>query len=165
MTSQGTRTSGMPSTVLAVVGAAVAWGVMLLVLAAILPVVTRQQPPVLAPPPGQTSTTVSTATHVTLVSNYGYGVLALIALPVLASVLVGVLLRINGSTGRGPAGVAAVVVAMLVLAAGVVGFLTYLIGGAVVPVGVLLLIACLRGAPAPKPHPVTQHPRQHGERT
>jgi hypothetical protein len=148
MTSQATRTRGVPPTVLALVGAAVAWGAMLLVLAAILPVVTRQQPSVLAPPPVQTSTTVSTATHVTLVSNYGCGVLALIALPVLASVLVGILLRINGSTGRGPAGVAALVVAVLVFVAGGVGFLTYLIGGAVIPVGVLLLIACLRGASA-----------------
>jgi hypothetical protein len=153
----------MPVSVLALVGAAVAWGAMLLVLAAVLPVVTRQQPSVLAPPPGQTSTTVSTATHVTLVSNDGYGVLALIALPVLASVLVGMLLRINGSTG-GPAGVAALVVAVLVLVAGVVGFLTYLIGGAVIPVGVLLIVACLRGAPAPKGNPVARHPRQHGER-
>jgi hypothetical protein len=162
MTSQATRTSGVPSTVLALVGAAVAWGVMLLVLAMVLPVVTRESS-VPAPPPGQISTTVSTTTHVTLVADNGYGVLALIALPVLASVLAGVLLRINASTGRGPAGVAAYVVASLVLAAGVVGFLTFLIGGAVVPIGILLLMACFRGAPASRLHPVTQHARQHGE--
>lgn len=148
MSSQTMRSSGRSPIVLALVGAAIAWDVLLLLLAALVPFVTQEPRSVPAPPPGQTGSTTAATTHVTLVASNGYGVLALIALPLLASVLVGVLLWINDSMRWRPAGTAAWVVSALVLVAGVVGFVTYLIGGAVIPVGVLLLVACLRSGPA-----------------
>jgi hypothetical protein len=144
MTSRAYRaSSGSPGT-LALVGAAIAWCALLMLLAALVPFVTQQSRFVPAPSPGQTSTVMVLPTHVTLMVSNGYGALALIALPMLASVFVGALLWIHGSTRWRSAGKVAWAVSLLVLLAGVAGFVTFLIGGAVIPAGVLLLIACRR---------------------
>lgn len=136
----------------ALVVAAAAWSGVLLVLAVALPFVTPEPAPVTS-----TVTTGSIGTagvaagsaggasgYVTLVQADGYRILILVAVPLLASVLVGLLLRRAATTGSRSAVVAARVVASLVLLGAVVGFLTFLIGIAAVPTGALLLAAVLQ---------------------
>lgn len=140
----GGRTYGDPVSVL--VAAAIAWGVLLLALAGTLPIVTPQSPPgtasatvtasgTVATTGPTTATSTSEQRRVTLVDDSGYRILWLVALPAVIALIVGVLLR------RRP-GVAAWVLSGAVLLAGVVGFVTILIGIAIVPIGVLLLVAC-----------------------
>lgn len=136
--------------VFVLVGTAIAWGILLLVLAGTLPVVTPQSPPGRASAAvtssGTVVTTGSTVTgstperpRVTLVDDAGRRILGLVAVPTLAAMIVGVALR------RRP-GVVAWVLSAGVLLAGIVGFVTVLIGVAVVPMGILLLLACTQSA-------------------
>ncbi len=141
------------------VGLAAAWGLVLVVLALVLPIVTPQAPPVYATTSAPTGASVSagasaSALHmsapalvsvarVTLVADSGYLVLIPVAVPLLAALLVGLLLRSTAAGRSGPwAGRVAWALGFAVLLGGVVGFLTLLIGIVVVPVGVLLLAAC-----------------------
>ncbi|WP_034090593.1 hypothetical protein [Streptacidiphilus albus] len=134
------------------VGLAAAWSLALLILALVLPIVTPQSPPAYATataPVGagagalHASTTLLPTAQVTLVADSGYLVLLLVAIPLLATLLVGLLLRSAAAGRSGPwAGRAAWALGSALLLAGVVGFLTILIGIAVVPVGGLLLAAC-----------------------
>ena len=135
------------------VGLAAAWSLALLVLALVLPIVTPQSPPAYATataPVGAgagalhaSATTLLPTAQVTLVADSGYLVLLLVAIPLLATLLVGLLLRSAAAGRSGPwAGRAAWALGSALLLAGVVGFLTILIGIAVVPVGGLLLAAC-----------------------
>ncbi|PYC65345.1 hypothetical protein C7C46_32655 [Streptomyces tateyamensis] len=143
------------------VGAALAWGLILLVLAAVLPIVTVQGS-VVAPATPSSSTGNTGALvglpRVTLVQHDGYGVLLLVALPTVLSLLVGLLLWLWGTGRFTAAGAAAWIVAGAVLAGGIVGFVTFLIGIAVVPTGVLLLCACVRAAPLSGSRPSAGHP-------
>jgi hypothetical protein len=143
-------------------GAAIVWGVLLIVLACVLPVVTRPAPPVSATATVTSSGTVITTSgavgpaayepgRITLVSDGGYPVLGLVALPTVAALIVGLLLwRLAGARtaahGSTETSVAAWVVSAAVLLAGIVGFVTIVIGVAVVPMGVLLLLACTQAA-------------------
>ena len=133
------------------VGAAVAWSLLLLVLAVALPVVTPQSPPAFASsaPSSAAAASAPAATtvlaavpRVTLLADDGSGVLLLVALPSLLSLLVGLLLWLRVSRGSRAASGAAWGLAGVVTAAAVVGFVTFLIGIFVLPVGVLLLVAC-----------------------
>ena len=137
------------------VGAAAAWGLILLILALVVPIVTLPGPPVPAPPaPSAAAIHLVDAAilhelpRVTLVSYYGYQVLALVALPALISLAVGLLLWIRATRQSRWAGRLAWVASVAVLVGGVVGFVTFLIGLAAVPTGVLLVIACARRGPA-----------------
>jgi len=144
------------------VGAAVAWGILLVVLAGVVPVVTRQSPPGTGSATVTASGTVVTTTpvagpavseqaRITLVRDSGYRILGLVALPTVAALIVGLLLwrraGVRTASERSTTtSVAAWVLSALVLLAGIVGFVTILIGVAVVPVGVLLLLACIQAA-------------------
>ena len=145
------------------VGAAIVWGIGLIVLAGTLPVVTPQVGPVTASATVTASGTVVTSTtsaaappvaeqaRITLVRDSGYAVLGLAALPTVTALIVGLLVwRQAGaptpSGGSDTARVVAWVLSAVVLLAGIVGFVTILIGVAVVPVGVLLLLACTQAA-------------------
>lgn len=138
------------------VAAAAAWSCVLLILAGTVPFVSREPAPAYsntpASPGAATSTALSTATstgsaggNLTLVQADGFRVLIPVALPLLASVLVWLLLRRRrtGASASGPALVAARVIASLVLAGAVVGFLTFVIGIVAIPTGALLLAAAL----------------------
>jgi len=148
------------------VGAAVAWGFVLLILATALPIVTPQAPPSFAPPPPSASPdgagtpalpppasgpapAIVRVPQVTLVHYYGHSVLLLVALPAFASFVVGLMLWMSVAKRSRAAGIEAWIVAVIVLAAGIIGFFTFLftIGLAIVPIGVLLIIACSRAAP------------------
>jgi len=145
--------------------AAVAWGFVLLILAAALPVVTPQAPPSFAPPPPSANPdgaapalppptsgpapAIARVPQVTLVHYYAHSVVLLAALPALASFVVGLMLWMSVARRSRAAGMGAWIVAVSVLAAGVIGFFTFLfiIGLAIVPIGVLLILACSRAAP------------------
>jgi hypothetical protein len=145
------------------VGPAVAWGILLLVLAGTVPVVTPQSPPgtgsaavtssgtVVTTTTPSSGPTVSGQARITLVRDSGYRVLGLVALPTVTALIVGLLLwrqaRIRtASVGSTTTSVAAWVLSAVVLLAGIVGFVTIVIGFAVVPIGVLLLLACTQAA-------------------
>jgi hypothetical protein len=144
--------------------AAIGWGFILIILAIALPIVTPQAPPSLAPTaptsssiaassgvppaPGPAPGTI-TEPRVTLVHQNGYRALLVAAIPALASGIVGLALILSArSSSRWPARVAWTL-SVVVLSVAVVGFLTLLLGLAIVPVGVLLIAACARVAPRP----------------
>ncbi|MCX4750699.1 hypothetical protein OG455_35230 [Kitasatospora sp. NBC_01287] len=144
-------------------GAAVGWGLVLLALARWLPIVTVQSPPVFATaaptaaptaaltgavgPSDPASQVFVTEPRVSLVAQSGYGVLLLVLLPLLAALVVGLLVRTGAAERSRAAARTAWALAVLVVLAGVAGFVTFLIGGAVVPMGVLLVGACICVAP------------------
>ena len=111
------------------VGVATAWSALLLFLAIALPVYTV------------TTLHAGLQPRHSLIRVFGYRVLLIAAVPLVVSVGVGGLLRLRASTGsRWPALVAGALAGALLLAA-FVGFLTFLIGIYVLPVGALLCIA------------------------
>ncbi|HEY8791177.1 MAG TPA: hypothetical protein VIM10_18875 [Actinopolymorphaceae bacterium] len=114
------------------VGPAVAWGILLLVLAGTVPVVTPQSPPgtgsaavtssgtVVTTTTPSTGPTVSGQARITLVRDSGHRVLGLVALPTVAALIVGLLLwrqaRIRtASVGSTTTSVAAWVLSAVVL--------------------------------------------------
>jgi hypothetical protein len=121
----------------------------ILVAAALVPVVTRQSPPVtsVAPSGGTPSTpsaspVFTTQPRVTLVAHDGVAVLGLAAIPLVVALGVGLLLWYAVRRGSRPAASTAWVLAVLLTAAAVVGFVTILIGVVVIPVGALLIVGC-----------------------
>lgn len=138
------------------VAVASAWGIVLIFLAAVLPIMTPQDSPVVSSPTTSSSpatTGIAPALHyipqVTLVAFYGHSVLFFIALPALASLIVGLLLWLRVTRKSRSAGVIAWLLAGSVLIGGAIGFLTFFltIGMAIMPIGALLLLACNDVAP------------------
>ena len=128
----------------AVLGAAV------LLAAAVVPVVTVQSSPATSVAPSG-STPASTPSgspvftaqpRVTLVAHDGVAVLGLAAIPLVVALGVVLLLWYAVRRGSRPAASTAWVLAVLLTAVAVVGFVTILIGVVVVPVGVLLIVGC-----------------------
>lgn len=162
---RGATNVASKTAVMVLVGAAIALGFVLLIGAIALPIVTPQSPPSFSPPFTSTSSAGAVASapsptaavrpapptagvpQITLVEDDGYAVLLLVALPMFASLMVGLLLRTRVAMGSRSAGTVAWILAIIVLAGGVVGFVTFLIGLAVVPIGLLLVIACARAGP------------------
>jgi hypothetical protein len=126
------RREGRDGISAALIGAACAWGVVLFVLAVVLPVYTV------------TSAHAGLQPRHSLVRVYGYRVLAPVSAPLLMAVLVGLLLHLRRISGRRWAGVAGTVVAVIVLLAALVGAVTFAIGIFVVPIGALLLAVTTR---------------------
>jgi hypothetical protein len=152
------------------VGAAVAWGLLLLVLAWFLPEVTPQSPPVysqaaptgLAPTPPATPTPIPTLMptpsgtltpepRVSLVAYDGRAVLLLVAVPTLVSLVVGLLLWLSVSRRSRAAWRAALALAIAAAVAAFVGTVTFLIGLYALPVGGLLIAACGQAPRPPRP--------------
>ncbi len=138
------------------VAVASAWGVVLMILAAVLPIVTPQDSPVVVSP--TTSSSIATTgiapalpqvPQVTLVAYYGHSVLFPMALPALASVIVGLLLWLKVRRRSSWPGIIAWAFAGAVLIGGVIGFVTLLfkVGAAIIPVGLCLVMACNAVAP------------------
>ena len=145
-------TGGSPQGRLGVLlaGLAAALGAAIVVAAAVVPVVTLQSAPatsvVTAGDPGlppQAGASMMTAQpRVTLMAHDGAGVLGLASIPLVVALGVGLLLWYAVQRGSRPAVSAAWVLAVLLTVGGVVGFVTFLIGVVVIPVGVLLMIGC-----------------------
>ncbi|MFL6116911.1 MAG: hypothetical protein ACJ786_37005 [Catenulispora sp.] len=137
------------------VSLAAASGAAILVAAAVVPVVTVQSPPTTAvapsgdmPVPSPSGPLVLTAQpRVTLVAHDGVAVLGLAAIPLVVALGVGLLLWYAVRRGSRPALLTAWVLAVALAVAAVVGFVTFLIGVVVIPVGALLIAACARTAP------------------
>jgi len=128
------------------------WGVVLFFLALILPVVTPQTSvidPNLPAGPSNDSTKFIHIPQITLVSQYGYSVLILVSIPIVISILVGLLLRFGVRSKISLAISLAWILSGAVLLGGIIGFLTILFTGglAIVPIGVFLLLACQRTRP------------------
>jgi hypothetical protein len=150
------------STTMVLVAAAIAWGFLVILAAVTVPVVTVQAPPVTAtatapPSPGASATPVTPVTpsatgngqnfhespRVTVLSHDGLAGVAVASVPAMISLLVAGLLW-TGSRGRRTVLVpmAAWALSTALVLAGVVGFVTILVGIVAVPAGVLLVIAC-----------------------
>lgn len=145
--------------------AAFGWSVLIFILALVLPVVSVQQTPVTAPSPPTTSSSASggpsptqptpfgpappafAAKRVTLVREDGYWVLLLAALPAVCCALVYALLRRSIIRQSKAAARWAWYTAIGVLASGLIGFVTIIIGAAIIPVGALLIVACSLSPP------------------
>lgn len=149
------------------VGIATGLGLVILLAAAFVPIVTLQSAPMSAVASAADSTAVTpsadlpsaaaaptpvltAAPRVTLLTHYGVSALGIAAIPLLAAIIVGVLLYRGILADSLNARVVAWSLSAVLTAAGVVGFVTILIGVVVVPVGVLLLVACKHAAP-PQP--------------
>ncbi|MEY9929839.1 hypothetical protein ABH926_004479 [Catenulispora sp. GP43] len=89
----------------------------------------------------------TTSPRVTLLTHDGASALGIAAIPLLAAIIVGVLLYRGILADSRNARAAAWSLSAVLTAAGVVGFVTILIGVVVVPVGVLLLVACGQTVP------------------
>lgn len=148
--------------ILLLAGAASAWGLILILLAIVLPIVTPQGAPAVAPPAPAIRAGTATALpvpsaprlvnlpRVTLVGHDGYAVLFLVALPMLISVVVGLLLWWRTAGSPRSVTVIAWVLAIALLVAALIGAVTILVGLAVLPTGILLVILCVDVArPAP----------------
>lgn len=98
--------------------------------------------PSAAPRAGGASAVLHAVPRVTLVTHDGFTVLLLVAIPLLASLVVGLLLWLRAGAGSIAAGIAAWTLSVAVLTGAVVGFVTFLIGIAVIPNGILLVAAC-----------------------
>ena len=137
------------------VGIAAGLGLVILAAAAILPVVTVQSAPTsaVAPAadlPSAVSTTApvfTTAPRVTLLTHFGASALGIAAIPLVAAIVVGLLLHRGILADSRNARAGAWSLSAGLTAAGVVGFVTILIGVVVVPVGILLMVACGQSAP------------------
>jgi hypothetical protein len=115
-----------------VLALAVAWGCLLILLAATLPIVT-----VTTGRPG------AQPRH-SLVDYFGSSVLVPASAPLLIALIVGILLYAALRYSRRSLSFFALILSAGLITAAVVGFLTYLIGIFVIPEGVLLLIAALQ---------------------
>lgn len=118
------------------VAAAMVWGVLLIVLGIVLPVYTVS------------STHGGAQPRHSLVRVFGYRVLALVAIPLLISIVVGSLLRFGRAGDRRWPGIVAWIMAGATIVGAIVGFLTFVIGIYVLPIGILLWLAAdPRGLP------------------
>jgi hypothetical protein len=147
------------STIRVLVVAAIAWGFLILLAAMTVPIVTLQAPPVTAtatasPSPSPSVTPVTPddtgngqklyeSPRVTVLSHDGLAGVAVASVPATISLLVAGLLW-AGSRGRRTVLVpmAAWGLSTALVVAGIVGFVTFLVGIVAVPSGVLLVIAC-----------------------
>ena len=149
-----------------VLAAAVAWGLLVVLAAMTVPVVTVQPPAVTATATASANAAVSApastsdefvyrpSPRVTVLAHDGPAAVALAAVPAAVSLLVaGLLGMAAGGRRPGPALAAAWVLSGAVVAAGVVGFVTILVGIVAVPSGVLLLVACAQTRQAARPLP------------
>lgn len=142
-------------------GIAALLGVAIVLAAAVVPVVTLQSPPVTSqapaggvPAPTQSTSLVFTSQpRVTLVKHDGVAVLSLAAIPLIVALGVGLLLWYAVRRGSRPAASTAWVLAVLLTAAAVVGFVTILIGVVAIPVGVLLIVGCAETTAGMAPRP------------
>lgn len=140
------------------VAASAIWGTVLLALAATVPIASLPDPPAITAqtPANPSSAPVSTGgpailhavPRVTLVAYAGPRMLLLVMAPLLVSLTVGALLRARVRRGFAACGTTAWILSVVLLAATVVGFVTFLIGITVVPNGILLVIACARSRPS-----------------
>lgn len=153
------RTGALDPSVLLLLAAAVGWSVLLLICAITVPVVTVQSPPAtstasahspLSTAPRVDSSTpsavVSASRRVTVRQRYGGSGIAVAAAPGAVSVLVSTLLVGSLTVRRRIFAAAAWGLSGALLAAAVVGFVTFLIGIVVVPTGALLVAACMRAS-------------------
>jgi hypothetical protein len=144
---------------MALVAAAIAWGFLVILAAMTVPVVTLAGPTVTAtstapPAPGAsvaTATPDDAATsprlyespRVTVLTHDGLAGVAVASVPATISLLVAVLLCVRSRSRRtGLVPMAAWALSIALVVAGIVGFLTILVGIVAVPSGVLLVIAC-----------------------
>jgi hypothetical protein len=125
--SSPARTRGNRHSVL--LGSAVAWSVLLILLAIWRPVYTVN------------SNHAGPQPMHSLVRVFGYRVLLLAAIPFVISVVVALLLQLRVATQRRWPAVVASTLAWAMLVAAIVGSVTILIGIYVLPVGVLLSLA------------------------
>jgi hypothetical protein len=139
------------------IGLAVGYGIILMFLAVLLPIQTVQEQSVSVTPSltsssaGQplpsTPLAVHTVPRESLVKANGQKILLLVAVPTVVAIVVGLLLELRQRRKLKFAGTSAWVLAVTLLAAGLIGFVTFLIGIFVVPIGALLIVACNRVAP------------------
>ncbi|MBS2535723.1 hypothetical protein KGQ20_23455 [Catenulispora sp. NF23] len=140
------------------VGSATAVGALIPLAAALVPVVTLQSPPTTStvqpgdvpPATPPVAPVFRAAPRVTLLSHDGVAALGLAAIPLVVALGVGLLLWHAVRRGSRPAALAAWTLAIALTAAGVVGFVTFLIGLVVIPVGVFLIVACAQPASVPR---------------
>jgi hypothetical protein len=116
------------------VGLAASVGVAIVVAAAVVPIVTIQSP---------------AATSVILPGNTPSS--SPPAIPLVVALIVGLLLRHATRRGSRPAAYAGWALAIILTLVALVGFVTIVIGAAVIPVGVLLILACTQRE-RPKPY-------------
>ncbi len=151
------------------VAAAIAWGFLIILAALTVPVVTVQAPPVTATATAPASSAaVAPATpnntgygqkfyesrRVTVLSHDGLAGVAVASVPATISLLVAGLLWV-GSRGRRTVlvQIAAWALSTVLVVAGIVGFVTILVGIVAVPSGVLLVIACSQAKWGPRRRP------------
>jgi hypothetical protein len=147
------------STTLLLVIAAFAWGMLLILGAVTVPIITASVPPVTAsaPPTHGASATPSVrpngqqlfeSPRVSVLSHDGAAGVVVAGIPAAISLLVGGLLWAETRRRRRVfLSIAAWALSAALVAAGIVGFLTFLVGIVAVPTGVLLILACSRAAP------------------
>ena len=158
------------STAMVLAAAAIAWGFLIILAAMTVPVVTVQAPPVTAtttapPLPGASATPVTPndtgsgqklteSPRVTVLSHDGLAGVAVASVPATISLLVAGLFWIR-SRGRRTVLVpmAAWALSAALVVAGIVGFVTILVGIVAVPAGVLLVIACSQAQSGPRTRP------------
>lgn len=146
-----------PALVLA--AAAIAWGVLVMVAATTVPVVTLQDAPATATATAPSSTSSSgesvtpddTGNHqtfhasprVTVLRHDGPAGVAIASVPAVVALLVAGLLWVASRRQRTVlVPVAAWALSVVLVLAGIVGFVTILVGAVAVPSGVLLVLAC-----------------------
>lgn len=144
------------------VGLAAALGVAIIVAAAVVPIVSIQDAPTTsvilpgntpAPSPSGTSMPLKAGPRVTLLAHDGVAALGLAAIPLVVTLVVGLLLWYATLRGSSPAVYTSWVLAIILTLVAVVGFVTFLIGVVVIPVGVLLIVACAQtGQALPRSH-------------
>jgi hypothetical protein len=144
------------------VGLAASVGVAIVVAAAVVPIVTIQSPaatsvilpgntPSSSPPATAPATSMTADPRVTLLAHDGVAALGLAAIPLVVALIVGLLLRHATRRGSRPAAYAGWALAIILTLVALVGFVTIVIGAAVIPVGVLLILACTQRE-RPKPY-------------
>ena len=155
------------STTMVLVAAAIAWGFLVILAAMTVPVITVQAPPVTAtatapPSPGASVTPNDTGNgqkvyespRVTVLSHDGLAGVAVASVPGTISLLVAGLLWARPRRRRTVfVPIAAWALSTALVVAGIVGFLTILVGIVAVPSGVLLVIACSQAQRGPRTIP------------
>lgn len=153
------RGAGFDNVVQVFVLAAFAWGLLVVLGALTLPIVTVQSsstsPTVSAPaqpapsptPQSSPSSGVHPSPRITILRADGVRGVAAASAPAATSLLAAGLLRLGWSTGRRAILAVAWTLSAVLLMASIVGFVTFLIGLAGIPTGVLLILACARTAP------------------
>ena len=157
------------STAMVLAAAAIAWGFLIILAAMTVPVVTLQAPPstatAIAPSPGAPATPLPPngtgnsqkqyeSPRVTVVAYDGPAGVAVASVPATISLLVAGLFWVR-SRGRRTVLVpmAAWALSTALVVAGIVGFVTILVGIVAVPSGVLLVIACSQARSGPRTIP------------